>query len=85
MSSDDGICSAVTNQVAQSAAINALEDDLRSSGVRFRMVIERDDKSIPEIHDREYLATKDGRSWRILLATVNGEKGGQAMVTGAPE
>ena len=85
VSSDDGICSAVTNQVAQSAAINALEDDLRSSGVRFRMVIERDDKSIPEIHDREYLATKDGRSWRILLATVNGEKGGQAMVTGAPE
>lgn len=85
VSSDDGICSTVTNQVIQAAAINALEDDLRSSGIRFRLVIERDDKTFPEIHDREYLATKDGRSWRILLATVNGEKGGQAMLTGAPE
>jgi hypothetical protein len=84
-SSDDGICSAVTNKVAQSALITALETDLRQSGIAFRLVIERDDKNIPDIHDREYLATKGGRSWRILMATVKDPSGGQAMITGAPE
>ncbi len=85
VSSDDGICSTVTNQVVQEDAINALETDLRASGVLFRLVIERDDKNITQIHDREYLATKDGHSWRILLATVKGDRGGEAMLTGAPE
>ncbi len=85
ISSDDGICSAVTDQATQQAAIDALETDLHDSGVAFRMVIERDDKTYPAIHDREYLATKNGRSWRILLATLNGDAGGQAMLTGAPE
>jgi hypothetical protein len=85
VSSDDGLCSAVTDQVTEQAAINALESDLRTGGVRFRLVIERDDKNIQQIHDREYLATKDGHSWRILLATVKGDRGGQAMMTSAPE
>jgi hypothetical protein len=85
VSSDDGICSAVTNQATQQPVIDALEGDLHDSGVAFRKVIERDDQNIPDIHDREYLATKDGRSWRILLATVKGDTGGEAMLTGAPE
>ncbi|WP_428485295.1 NMCC_0638 family (lipo)protein [Rhodopila sp.] len=85
VSSDDGICSALTDQSTQQPAIDALETDLRQGGIAFRLVIERDDKNIPAIHDREYLATKNGRSWRILLATVKGDKGGQAMITGAPE
>ena len=85
VSSDDGICSAVTNRVAQAAIVAALEGDLRAAGIAFRLVIERDDKHVPDIHDREYLATKAGRSWRILLATVKDPSGGQAMITGAPE
>jgi hypothetical protein len=84
-SADDGICSAVTNKVSQAAIVAALEGDLRAAGIAFRLVIERDDKTIPDIHDREYLATKNGRSWRILLATVKDPSGGQAMITGAPE
>ncbi|HVZ06447.1 MAG TPA: hypothetical protein VHC04_00855 [Rhodopila sp.] len=83
VSSDDGICSAVTDVLTQAAAVPALEAALRANNIAFRLVIERDDKEIPEIHDREYLATRDGRIWRILLATVKGAAGGRAMMTGA--
>jgi hypothetical protein len=85
LSSDDGICSIVTDQAAQQPAIDGLETDLRQSGIAFRLVIERDDATIQAIHDREYLATRNGRSWRILLATVKDANGGQAMLTAAPE
>lgn len=84
ISADDGICAVVTDRVTQSAMVAALEGGLRATGIAFRLVIERDDKSIPDIHDREYLATRAGRNWRILLATVKDAGGGQAMITGAP-
>ena len=84
-SSDDGICSVATDVARQAAIVAALESDLNGAGIAFRLVIERDDKTIPDIHDREYLATRNGRSWRILLATVKDAAGGQAMITGAPE
>jgi hypothetical protein len=84
-SSDDGICSTITNAAAGPAVIAALEDDLSHSAVAFRLAIERDDKQIPSLHDREYLAAKDGRAWRILAATVAGPQAGQAMLTAAPE
>ena len=70
VSSDDGICSAVTAQAPQ---------------LIYRLVIERDDAQVSSIHDREYLAAKDKVGWRILAATVKGAKGGEAMLTAAPE
>jgi hypothetical protein len=85
VSSDDGICSVVTDQAVQTAVVEALEAGLQRAGAAFRLAIERDDKAVPEIHDREYLATKDGRGWRVLLAAVKGDKGGEAMLTAAPE
>jgi len=84
-SSDDGICSVITNEVASAAVTQALEAGLTRIGVAFRLAIERDDKQIPTVHDREYLATRNGRSWRILAATVSGSQPGQAMLTAAPE
>jgi hypothetical protein len=84
-SSDDGICSAITSQAFSAAVVTALETDLTGLGVAFRLAVERDDKRIPALHDREYLATKNGRSWRILAATVTDQKGGEAMLTAAPE
>ena len=54
-------------------------------GLTFRLVIERDDKQISAIHDREYLAAKDKHSWRVLEATVKDDQGGEAMLTAAPE
>ena len=85
VSSDDGICSAVTDQATQQAVTDALEAGFRQAGLAFRLVIERDDAQVSEIHDREYLAAKDKRAWRILAATVKGDKGGEAMLTAAPE
>lgn len=85
VSSDDGLCATVTNQAEGSAVVAALEDDLKTAGIAFRLAIERDDKQASQIHHREYLATKNGRGWRILIATVKDAKGGQAMLTAAPE
>ncbi len=85
VSSDDGFCSVVTNQATGQAVADALEAGFRQAGLRFRLVIERDDSKVSAIHDREYLAAKDGRGWRILAATVKDDAGGEAMLTGAPE
>jgi hypothetical protein len=85
VSSNDGICSVVTDLATQQAVVDALEAGLQQAGAAFRLAIERDDKTEPEIHDREYLATKDGRGWRVLLAAVKDAKGGEAMLTAAPE
>ncbi len=63
----------------------ALEAGFHQAGLAFRLVIDRDDSHIAAIHDREYLATKDKRGWRILAATVKDDKAGEAMLTGAPE
>jgi hypothetical protein len=85
VSSDDGICSAVINDATQQQITAALEAGFREAGLAFRLVIERDDKQINAIHDREYLAAKDKHGWRVLAATVKGDQGGQAMLTAAPE
>lgn len=85
VSSDDGMCSAVTDQATGEKVADALEAGFKQAGLAFRLVIERDDANINAIHDREYLATRDKRGWRILAATVKGDKGGEAMLTGAPE
>ena len=85
VSSDDGICSAVTDQATQQAIADALEAGFRQAGLAFRLVIERDDSRVSQIHDREYLAAKNKRGWRVLAATVKGDTGGEAMLTAAPE
>lgn len=85
VSSDDGLCSVVTDQATGQAVTDALEAGFRRTGLAFRLVIERDDPHSAAIHDREYLAAKDKLGWRVLAATVKGDKGGQAMLTAAPE
>jgi hypothetical protein len=85
VSSDDGLCSVVADKLVRQPAIDALEAGFRQAGLTFRLVIERDDAHVPDIHNREYLATRNGQGWRILLATVKDENGGNAMLTAAPE
>ncbi len=84
-SSDDGICSAVTDKAASADVAQSLELGLKQAGVAFRLAIDRDDTAAKDLHFREYLATHAERSWRILAATVNDPSGGQAMLTAAPE
>jgi hypothetical protein len=94
VSSDDGICAAMTDNAATDAVSGALEGGLSQAGIAFRLAIDRDDTNAKALHFREYLATRYGRSWRILAATVNSPSGhtpghnppgGQAMLTAAPE
>jgi hypothetical protein len=85
ISSDDGICSAVTDHATEAAVTTALEATLLQAGLKFRLVIEHDDAKVGAIHDREYLVAKDKQGWRVLAATVKGEPGGEAMLTAAPE
>ena len=85
ISSDTGLCSVATDRMREQEAIAALEAGLHQAGLSFRLVIERDDKQVPQIHDREYLASKDGKGWRILAAAVKGDTGGEAMLTAGSE
>jgi hypothetical protein len=83
LSSDDGICAVVTDQAGDLEVAQALERALGDAGIKFRLVIERDDKLNPKLHHREYLAAGTERAWRLLAATVHDN--GQAMLTAAPE
>jgi hypothetical protein len=85
VSSDDGICSVVTDLAPGQRVVDALEENMRRAGIAFRMVIERDDRQVAALHDREYLAARNGIGWRILAATVKDAPEGQAMLTAAPE
>jgi hypothetical protein len=83
LSSDDGICAVVTDQAGDLDVASALERTLADAGIKYRLVIERDDKLNPKLHHREYLASKPPRAWKLLAATVHDN--GQAMLTAAPE
>jgi hypothetical protein len=84
VSSDDGLCSAVSNRIDGAALPGVLEADLQNLGIRFRLVIERDDAHADALHYREYLAAKEKRAWRVLVATAKAPTG-QAMLTAGPE
>jgi len=85
LSSDDGICAVVTDHSGDRETQQGLERALGGAAVKFRLVIERDDKLDPQLHHREYLAARAGLAWRILAATVHDAAPGQAMLTAAPE
>ena len=85
LSSDDGICAVVTDRAGDLETARALRQALTDAGMKFHLVIERDDKPNPKLHHREYVATRSGRTWRILAATVRDSVPGQAMLTAAPE
>jgi hypothetical protein len=85
LSSDDGLCAAVTDHAADQQTISAFEQLLSAAGVRFQLVAERDDQVNPKLHQREYLAAREKARWRILAATVRDREPGQAMLTAGPE
>ena len=84
VSSDDGLCSSITDRAMGKDVEDALEATLREAGIAFRMAIDRDDRMVPALHFREYLATMKGRLWRILAATIKDRVEGRAMLTAAP-
>ena len=85
ISADDGTCSATAEQATQQAVNEAVEAGFRQAGLTFTLMGERDDTVLSAIHDRTYRVTKGKRGWQVLVATVNGDKGGQAMLTATPQ
>jgi hypothetical protein len=85
ISADDGTCSAAAEQATRQAVDDAVEAGFRQAGLAFTMVLERDDTVLSSIHDRVYRVTKEKRGWQVLVATVSGDKGGQAMLTATPQ
>lgn len=84
VSADDGLCSAVAAMARGPATVRALEAGMRTGGLRFTLVAERDDKAAAELHYREYIAAADQRVWRVLAATTRAEAGGRVMLTAGP-
>jgi hypothetical protein len=84
-SSDDGLCSVITDRAADQDIVQGLEHALTAAGVAYRLVAERNDPVNEKLHHREYLAKRHGRSWRILAETVRDNAGGQAMLTAGTE
>ncbi len=74
LSSDDGICAVVTDQAGDLEVAQALERALGEAGIKFRLVIERDDKLNPKLHHREYLAARNTAGlaayWRRPCTTM---------------
>ncbi|WP_408838740.1 NMCC_0638 family (lipo)protein [Acidisphaera sp. S103] len=85
ISADDGTCSAAAEQATQQAVDDAVEAGFRQAGLTFTLVLERDDTVLSPIHDRVYRVTKGKRGWQVLVATVNGDKGGEAMLTASAQ
>ena len=84
VSSDDGLCSVITDKATDQEIAQGLEHTLEAAGVKFRLVAERNDPQNPKLHHREYLASRGRRTWRLLAATVRDTAAGQAMLTAGP-
>lgn len=83
VSADDGLCSVIAAVAPGKSVAAALEAALKEAGATVRLAVERDDRAMPELHFREYLVTRQGRTWRVLAATVRGAEG-RAMLTAGP-
>lgn len=81
ISADDGLCSSVAASAQGGPVVTALEDGMRSAGLRFTLVAARNDAALPDLYFREYVATAEPRVWRVLAAVVREAQGGRAMLT----
>jgi Type II secretion system (T2SS), protein E, N-terminal domain len=85
LSPDDGTCAVVTDRAADRETARGLERAMGEAGVKFRLVVDEDDKIDPKLHHREYMAGKGGRTWRIIAATVGDDTPSRAMLTAVPQ
>lgn len=84
ISADDGRCTVVTDRSADRETTEALGRALRDAGVTLRLVGEHTNGSRGELHEREYLAVRRNRAWRIQLRTASDGREGRAAVSAVP-
>jgi hypothetical protein len=82
---DGGACADVAQAANGPALARDLESDLHQAGLAVSLLHDREDPAQKQLRHREYRATKDGRSWRILASWVMDQPQGQAMLTAAVE
>ena len=81
VSEDGGPCSVIAEMASGTGVITALEQDLNEARISFRMTAEKSDPQETDLRHREYQASKGERGWLLLVSTVRGSAGGQAMLT----
>lgn len=82
---DGGTCADVAQAANGAALVRDLEGDLRRAGLTVALLHDREDPAQKQLRHREYRATKNGHSWRILASWVMDQPEGQAMLTAAAE
>lgn len=84
VSEDIGSCSTVAQSADGSTVVGELERMLRDGQVELKMTGNRADPKEQALYHREYTAALGKHSWQMLVSTVQGQKGGEAMLTANP-
>jgi hypothetical protein len=81
VSEDGGSCSTIAQLANGKSTVRDLEKDMTGARITFRMTADRRDSEEKQLHHREYIASQGDRGWQLLISTVEGEAGGQVMLT----
>jgi hypothetical protein len=81
VSEDGGSCSAIAQIASSASTIRDLEKDMSEAKIAYRMTTAKRDSEERLLQHREYTASQGERSWLLSISTVEGEAGGQVMLT----
>ena len=81
---DDGSCSVVADNANGNALVHHLDDTLHAANISFTTMDDPSDPQTKDLNNREYTASKDDRTWHMLVSTVKDPAGGPAMLTTNP-
>jgi hypothetical protein len=84
VSQDGGSCSVVADQANGTALLDRLDADLKAAGITYTITADGPDPQEKALHNRAYDASFGGRRWLMLISTVSGAAGGEAMLTTNP-
>jgi hypothetical protein len=81
VSEDGGSCSVIAQIASGTSTIRDLEKDMNDARITYRMTTAKRDSEERLLQHREYTASQGDRGWLLLVSTVEGEAGGQVMLT----
>jgi len=81
VSEDGGSCSVIAQRASGARTVHDFEKNMSEASISFSMTAEKRDPEERRLRHREYVASKGARSWLLSISTVEGEAGGQVMLT----
>ncbi len=81
VSEDGGSCATIAQRASGTKALYDLEKDMSDAGISFSMTAQKRDAEERLLQHREYIASRGARSWLLSISTVEGDAGGQVMLT----